>query len=51
MEWVFLLTDPIAQNFYPEYLIEKIRKDISEKKLKKNTAIKHLELLEQVYKK
>ncbi|MFX1556682.1 MAG: hypothetical protein ACFFC9_05470, partial [Promethearchaeota archaeon] len=31
MEWIFLLTDPIAHTFYPEYLIENIRKDISEK--------------------
>ncbi|MFW9936577.1 MAG: hypothetical protein ACFFD5_02955 [Candidatus Thorarchaeota archaeon] len=51
MEWVFLLTDPIAHTFYPEYLIENIRKDISEKRLKKDIAVKHLELLEQVYKK
>jgi len=51
IEWIFLLTDPVAYSFYPEYLIENIRKDISEKKLKKKTAIKHLELLEQVYKK
>lgn len=51
MDWVFLLTDPVAYTFYPEYLIDNIRKDISEKKIKKNTAIKHLELLEQVYKK
>ncbi|MFX0059251.1 MAG: hypothetical protein ACFE8J_13215 [Candidatus Heimdallarchaeota archaeon] len=51
MEWVFLLTDPVAYTFYPEYLIENIRKDVSEKRLRKNTAIKHLELLEQVYKK
>ncbi|MFX1588424.1 MAG: hypothetical protein ACFFC1_09735 [Promethearchaeota archaeon] len=51
MEWIFLLTDPIADTFYPEYLIENIRKDISEKRLKKDIAVKHLELLEQVYKK
>ncbi|MFX1406469.1 MAG: hypothetical protein ACFFBW_05905 [Promethearchaeota archaeon] len=51
MEWIFLLTDPIAHTFYPEYLIENIRKDISEKRLKKDIAVKHLELLEQVYKK
>jgi len=51
LEWIFLLTDVIAHTFYPEYMIENIRKDVTEKKLKKNTAIKHLELLEQVYKK
>ena len=50
-EWVFLLTDVIANTFYPEYLIEKIRKDRMEGKLNKDVAIKHLEFLEQVYKK
>ncbi|MFW9880179.1 MAG: hypothetical protein ACFFG0_44460, partial [Candidatus Thorarchaeota archaeon] len=50
-EWVFLLTDVVAVTFYPEYLIEKIRKDRIERKLNKNVAIKHLEFLEQVYKK
>ena len=50
-EWVLLLTDTIADTFFPEYLIENIRKDVAEKKLRKKTAIKHLEILEQVYKK
>lgn len=50
-EWVFLLTDVVAHTFYPEYLIEKIRKDRMEGKLKKDVAIKHLEFLEKVYKK
>jgi hypothetical protein len=49
--WVFLLTDIVVQTFYPEYLIEKIRKDRMEKKLNKNVAIKHLEFLEAAYKK
>jgi len=49
--WVFLLTDVVAHTFYPEYLIEKIRKDRMEGKLKKEVAIKHLELLEEAYKK
>ncbi len=49
--WVFLLTDIVAHTFYPEYLIEKIRKDRMEGKLKKEVAIKHLELLEEAYKK
>jgi len=49
--WVFLLTDLIAQTFYPEYLIENIGNAITEAKLKKETAVKHLELLELVYKK
>ena len=50
-EWVLLFTDVIAHSFYPEYLIEKIRKDSMEGKLKKNIAIKHLEFLEETYKK
>ncbi len=50
-EWVLLLTDTIADTFFPEYLIEKIRQDVADKKLRKKTAIKHLEILEQVYKK
>lgn len=49
--WVFLLTDIVTHTFYPEYLIEKIRKYRMDGKLKKNLAIKHLELLEVAYKK
>lgn len=49
--WVFLLTDIVVQTFYPEYMIEKIRKDRMEKKLNKSVAIKHLEFLEAAYKK
>ena len=48
-EWVFLLTDPITQDFYPEYMIEQIRKDRMSGLLKKEVAVKHLELLENVY--
>lgn len=51
IEWIFLLTDISIHIFYPEYLIEKIRKDQLERKLKKEIAIKHLELLESSYKK
>jgi hypothetical protein len=50
-EWVFLLTDIIAYKFYPEYLIENIRKSVSENVLNKESAVKQLELLEQSYKK
>jgi hypothetical protein len=49
--WVFLLTDIVAHTFYPEYLIEKIRKDRMDGKIKKNVAIKHLEYLEKAYSK
>lgn len=48
-EWVFLLTDPITQTFYPEYMIEQIRKDRMSGLLKREVAVKHLELLENVY--
>jgi len=51
VEWIFLITDLTSQKFYPEYLIENIRKAVSEDILKKESAIKHLELLEQIYKK
>ena len=49
--WVFLLTDIVAHTFYPEYLIEKIRKERMDGKIKKTVAIKHLEFLEKAYKK
>jgi len=48
-EWVFLLSDPITQTFYPEYMIEQIRKDRMSGLLKKEVAVKHLELLESGY--
>ena len=50
-EWVLLLTDIVTHTFYPEYLIEKIRKYRMDGILKKNAAIKHLEFLEEAYKK
>ncbi|MFX1409623.1 MAG: hypothetical protein ACFFA6_04675 [Promethearchaeota archaeon] len=49
--WVFLFTDIVAQVFYPEYMIENIRQDRVDGKIKKEIAIKHLELLEEAYKK
>lgn len=51
LDWVLLFTDVVAHTFYPEYLIEKIRKDSVEGKLSKNIAIKHLDFLEETYKK
>ncbi|MBY9021415.1 MAG: hypothetical protein KGD67_10170 [Candidatus Lokiarchaeota archaeon] len=51
VEWIFLVTDITALVFYPEYLIENIRKAVSEDILKKESAVRHLELLEQIYKK
>jgi uncharacterized protein (DUF433 family) len=49
--WVFLFTDILTHTFYPEYMIEKIRQHRVDGKLKKEIAIKHLELLEEAYKK
>ena len=49
--WVFLLTNITIHTFYPEYLIEKIRKDRMDEKIKRNVAIKHLEFLEKTYSK
>ena len=49
--WVFLLTDIAIHTFYPEYLIEKIRKERTDGKIDKNVAITHLEFLEKTYKK
>lgn len=51
LDWVFLLTDIKPQTFYPEYMIANIRDDVNDKKLKQSIAVKHLELLEQAYKK
>ncbi len=49
--WVFLFTDVVIPTFYPEYIIEKIRQHRVDGALKKEYAIKHLELLEEAYKK
>jgi len=49
--WIFLLTDIAIHTFYPEYLIEKIRKERMDGKIEKNVAIQHLEFLEKAYKK
>ncbi|TFG03341.1 MAG: hypothetical protein EU539_12335 [Promethearchaeota archaeon] len=44
-DWVFLFTDVAVEKFYPEYMLENIRT----KSLKKEVAIRHLELLEEAY--
>ncbi len=49
--WVMLLTNIVTHTFYPEYLIEKIRKERMNGNIKKTVAIKHLEFLEKAYKK
>ncbi|MHA2330373.1 MAG: hypothetical protein ACXACR_17775 [Candidatus Hodarchaeales archaeon] len=48
-EWVLLVTDITAQVFYPEYILEKIRSNLSEKKLSPKLALTHLDLLEHNY--
>ncbi|MHA1377626.1 MAG: hypothetical protein ACTSRG_04485 [Candidatus Helarchaeota archaeon] len=48
-EWIFLLSDISIDVFFPEYLLEKIRREFKDGVLKKEVAIKHLELLEKAY--
>jgi hypothetical protein len=48
-EWVMLLTDLRAPQFYPEYMIENVRLDASEKVITPELAVKHLDLLELHY--
>jgi hypothetical protein len=47
--WIFLLSDVSVQQFYPEYLIEKIRKDAAAGILNRKIAVKHLEILEKTF--
>jgi hypothetical protein len=47
IEWVFLFTDISTDTFYPEYMLENIRTA----NLKKEIAVKHLDLLEEAYQK
>jgi len=49
VEWVMLITDITAKEFYPEYLIENIRYDTAQHKLNNELALKHLDLLERNY--
>jgi len=48
-EWVMLLTDIRVPQFYPEYMMENIRRDSEEKVLTPVLAAKHLDLLEIHY--
>ncbi|NVM05093.1 MAG: hypothetical protein HWN67_22420 [Candidatus Helarchaeota archaeon] len=50
-EWVMLLSDVDIALFFPEYLLEKIRIALRDGKIKKQAAIKHLNLLEKSYSK
>ena len=49
VDWVFLLTDITSQTFYPEYLLEIIRKNYMNKIFRNEVVVKHLELLEKSY--
>ncbi len=44
-EWFFLLTDIQAMAFFPEYMIDVIKKRWKEGTIEKEIALKHLELL------
>ncbi len=49
VKWVFLLSDILVKKFYPEYLIENIRKDFVLGDLRREIAVKHLDILENTY--
>ncbi len=51
IEWVFLFSDVAVETFFPEYILEHIRSDRANGKIKKEIAVKHLELLEEAYSK
>ncbi|MHA1277714.1 MAG: helix-hairpin-helix domain-containing protein [Candidatus Helarchaeota archaeon] len=48
-EWVMLYADVSVPQFYPEYMIENIRADVYNNKIKQDLALKHLDLLEIHY--
>ncbi|MHA1276528.1 MAG: hypothetical protein ACTSQ8_05015 [Candidatus Helarchaeota archaeon] len=47
--WIFLKTDIVFPTFFPEYLVDSIRRRWMEKDITQNLALKHLELLKSVY--
>jgi predicted flap endonuclease-1-like 5' DNA nuclease len=48
-EWVMLFNDVSVPQFYPEYMIENIRADVYNNKIKEDLALRHLDLLEIHY--
>lgn len=48
-QWVFLLTDIRFPTFFPEYLLETIRRRFAEKSVSSEMALKHLDLLQENY--
>ncbi|WEU40575.1 MAG: hypothetical protein OdinLCB4_001190 [Candidatus Odinarchaeum yellowstonii] len=47
--WVLLKSDIVIHTFFPEYLLEVLRSKLAAGELSSETAIKHLELLQQNY--
>jgi hypothetical protein len=47
--WILLKTDIVFPTFFPEYLVDSIRRRWMEKDIVQNIAVKHLELLKSVY--
>jgi hypothetical protein len=47
--WIFLRTDIVFPTFFPEYLVDSIRRRWMEKDITQNLAVRHLELLKSVY--
>ncbi len=48
--WLFLKTDIVFPSFFPEYIVDSIRRRWMEKNITQNLALQHLELLKSVYK-
>ncbi|NVM54135.1 MAG: hypothetical protein HWN66_10580 [Candidatus Helarchaeota archaeon] len=47
--WIFLKSDIVFPTFFPEYIVDSIRRRWMEKGITQNLALKHLELLKSVY--
>lgn len=47
--WVMLKSDIVIHTFFPEYILEVLRTKLSSGELSSETAIKHLDLLQQNY--
>jgi len=47
--WIFLKSDIVFPSFFPEYIVDSIRRRWMEKNITQNLALKHLELLRSVY--
>ncbi|MDD1777625.1 MAG: hypothetical protein LUQ65_05595 [Candidatus Helarchaeota archaeon] len=47
--WIFLKTDIVFPTFFPEYIVDSIRRRWQESNIAQKIAVKHLELLKSVY--